>query len=585
MQVDAYLERILSCLSGHDQVTEVELSPEGDWRPAGSSMPFMSVLDPPSMQHLHTHLAGRGATADSIKPDPDGADRATAGGHATGAAATADDDSDEESEDELEELRKAASAVAASTRRHKVETEVIYLLSDSDDDLPPRAPAAAARTQHPAAAARTAGIPVASLPMVQPQVVTTAVGRGQQPSGAAAARQADGSSARLGSHAAAGPGPGSAATAAAVAGSPAGGATVFRGAGGLTIRLPPRRSGGGASSSHQPAAAAGHADHQHQHQQQQHQQQQVPSLPHHNLHPHSHHHHHHQQQHDQLHLQCQQSPQMTLHHVTTVGQADGVGGQISSLQAHHHAAVHQQQQQLQPDMGSGSLATASSGGYGGVSVPATAAGTHPPAYYQQQPHQQAVGWGVSPGYGATTSGGYPAAVTSPSHAMYHQLQQQQQQQQQPPYAHQHEMAYPPGAAYGSTQQYTPTYPAYPSAHQPPYSQPPLVTSGGGGYANGYDARQLGVGAAQLPLRYSIAAQPGAVTSSGYVADMQYHPHQQQPGRYGQTTQPPVYHSAGTDTPGVMTSGLGLLDDAAVGSALMNAGNAELRFDEFINLSD
>jgi hypothetical protein len=67
-------------LAGLPDVTEVEITPEALWRPAGSSGPFMSVLE----QARDMRAAAAAAAAAS----------------ASAAAAAVGDDSDEEDEDE-----------------------------------------------------------------------------------------------------------------------------------------------------------------------------------------------------------------------------------------------------------------------------------------------------------------------------------------------------------------------------------------------------------------------------------------------------------------------------------------------------
>lgn len=45
LQVDAYIERVLQILRDA-QVNEIEVSPEGHWRPSGSTGPFRNIDDP-----------------------------------------------------------------------------------------------------------------------------------------------------------------------------------------------------------------------------------------------------------------------------------------------------------------------------------------------------------------------------------------------------------------------------------------------------------------------------------------------------------------------------------------------------------
>jgi hypothetical protein len=62
LQVDAYIAAILQCLA-RPEVREVEVTPEGLWRPAGSGEPYRSVLNPAHMAEAAAAGAGRGAGA------------------------------------------------------------------------------------------------------------------------------------------------------------------------------------------------------------------------------------------------------------------------------------------------------------------------------------------------------------------------------------------------------------------------------------------------------------------------------------------------------------------------------------------
>ncbi|CAD7700592.1 unnamed protein product, partial [Ostreobium quekettii] len=107
LQRDVYLDRVLQCLALAPDVSEVEVSPEGRWRPAASSERWRSIFE-------------------------DVEDAAVV----TAAAAKEEEPYWEESEDEMEELQRAAEAVRASMRKDDPQNgaEVIDLLSDSEDE-------------------------------------------------------------------------------------------------------------------------------------------------------------------------------------------------------------------------------------------------------------------------------------------------------------------------------------------------------------------------------------------------------------------------------------------------------------------
>ncbi|CAD7704203.1 unnamed protein product [Ostreobium quekettii] len=107
LQRDVYMDKVLQCLKMAPDVSEVEVSPEGKWRPAASDHRWRSIFD-------------------------DVADAAVV----TAAAAKEEDSYWEESEDEMEELQRAAQAVRASTRNAGSGDEIINLLSDSEDEGP-----------------------------------------------------------------------------------------------------------------------------------------------------------------------------------------------------------------------------------------------------------------------------------------------------------------------------------------------------------------------------------------------------------------------------------------------------------------
>lgn len=103
MQIDAYLTHIIKALAALPEVTEVEINPEAQWRPAGSSAPFMSVLD-----HEHDVAAAAAAAASAAAAPAAAAGRdGCNGGSAAAAAADDDGDSDDDIDEaaEMEELR------------------------------------------------------------------------------------------------------------------------------------------------------------------------------------------------------------------------------------------------------------------------------------------------------------------------------------------------------------------------------------------------------------------------------------------------------------------------------------------------
>jgi hypothetical protein len=61
LQVDVFMQRILACVAGMPDVSAVEVSQSGEWRPAGSGRPWLSVLAEPSAI----------APAVVVKPEPD----------------------------------------------------------------------------------------------------------------------------------------------------------------------------------------------------------------------------------------------------------------------------------------------------------------------------------------------------------------------------------------------------------------------------------------------------------------------------------------------------------------------------------
>ncbi|KAK9817204.1 hypothetical protein WJX72_011055 [[Myrmecia] bisecta] len=116
LQTDVYVARLLTCLQASPDILEVELDPEGRWRPAGSTGDWHDIMaDPATLVALIV----------KVKPEPE--------------AVMAGDDSDEEEElSAAEELRRAASAYAAASKPRQPpkppSPEVIDLISDSSDD-------------------------------------------------------------------------------------------------------------------------------------------------------------------------------------------------------------------------------------------------------------------------------------------------------------------------------------------------------------------------------------------------------------------------------------------------------------------
>nr|QBB20015.1 E3 SUMO protein ligase SIZ1-like proteon [Ettlia sp. YC001] len=161
LQVDSYLAHILACLADNPEVTEIEINPDGQWRPAGSSSDFMSVLD---QQKDMAAAAAQAAAA-----------AATVGQAVAAAAAAASDDSDDE--DDAEELRRAMAEFAAANQKAQAEraaaaaaaarkaVDVIDLVSDDEDEQP--SAAAAAGVGSIQAAAGSGAPPAAANPIQQ----------------------------------------------------------------------------------------------------------------------------------------------------------------------------------------------------------------------------------------------------------------------------------------------------------------------------------------------------------------------------------------------------------------------------------
>jgi hypothetical protein len=69
LQIDAYINAILKCLRHRPEVTEVEVTPEGLWRPAGSAEPYRNVLNPQHMAEAAAAGAGRGPGCGAVNGD------------------------------------------------------------------------------------------------------------------------------------------------------------------------------------------------------------------------------------------------------------------------------------------------------------------------------------------------------------------------------------------------------------------------------------------------------------------------------------------------------------------------------------
>eukprot|EP00191_Tetraselmis_sp_GSL018_P003780 CAMPEP_0177597016 /NCGR_PEP_ID=MMETSP0419_2-20121207/11466_1 /TAXON_ID=582737 /ORGANISM="Tetraselmis sp., Strain GSL018" /LENGTH=857 /DNA_ID=CAMNT_0019089117 /DNA_START=251 /DNA_END=2821 /DNA_ORIENTATION=- len=142
LQVDAYVERVLAAVKD-TPVAEIELSPEGLWRPAGSTRPFIDVTDDADLSSL----------GGNVKQEASG----------NGAINTIEDDDDD---DEAAELRRTAEELTQMRSSAKApDSDSVIVISDSSDDEPeskrPRAQASssdgaesAPSTSQPALAAQ-----------------------------------------------------------------------------------------------------------------------------------------------------------------------------------------------------------------------------------------------------------------------------------------------------------------------------------------------------------------------------------------------------------------------------------------------
>ncbi len=95
---------ILAALARHPSVTEVEVKPDGSWRPSGSTGRFLSVLDVDSGD---VFAPEPGAPGSAVKQEPglEGLDGDGDAAGANGAAGGGSSDDESEEEDAAEELR------------------------------------------------------------------------------------------------------------------------------------------------------------------------------------------------------------------------------------------------------------------------------------------------------------------------------------------------------------------------------------------------------------------------------------------------------------------------------------------------
>eukprot|EP00200_Dunaliella_tertiolecta_P017767 CAMPEP_0202412716 /NCGR_PEP_ID=MMETSP1128-20130828/26710_1 /ASSEMBLY_ACC=CAM_ASM_000463 /TAXON_ID=3047 /ORGANISM="Dunaliella tertiolecta, Strain CCMP1320" /LENGTH=621 /DNA_ID=CAMNT_0049018683 /DNA_START=20 /DNA_END=1882 /DNA_ORIENTATION=+ len=137
LQVDAFMSSILGSLQDLPDVAEVQVSPQGQWRPVGgpgvrgsnSSWPWCDAGVAPSALQLPAGQASSAAQMQlpAIKQDPEGSSRPCGG-----------DSSDEE--DEHAELQKAAQAMQAQQRKAKQAASELIVISDSSEDEAPPPP-------------------------------------------------------------------------------------------------------------------------------------------------------------------------------------------------------------------------------------------------------------------------------------------------------------------------------------------------------------------------------------------------------------------------------------------------------------
>ncbi|GMH32755.1 hypothetical protein BSKO_00589 [Bryopsis sp. KO-2023] len=112
LQVDVYVERVLACLRDAPNINEVEVNPEGGWRPNGTTGPWRSIYDDSPVLDVKME-----DVSDAMSED-------------------------EDSDDEYEEMRKAAAAMREHNEQVKRQVDdtpnnnvdIIDLLSDDDDE-------------------------------------------------------------------------------------------------------------------------------------------------------------------------------------------------------------------------------------------------------------------------------------------------------------------------------------------------------------------------------------------------------------------------------------------------------------------
>jgi hypothetical protein len=68
-QVDTYMAHIIACLAHQPDVLEVEINEAAEWRPAGSSGAFRSVLDTHSTAAAAAAAGGAGGDMSSDEED------------------------------------------------------------------------------------------------------------------------------------------------------------------------------------------------------------------------------------------------------------------------------------------------------------------------------------------------------------------------------------------------------------------------------------------------------------------------------------------------------------------------------------
>ncbi|GIL47263.1 hypothetical protein Vafri_4124 [Volvox africanus] len=122
LQIDTYMQRIISALANFPSVMEVEVESDGSWRPAGWKDRFYSILEENPLAEAAAAGAGGGSGPSSLGPS---------------AAAAGADSSGGEETDEEEELRRAAAAmsvVVGQKRKRPPTPDIIDLLSSDEED-------------------------------------------------------------------------------------------------------------------------------------------------------------------------------------------------------------------------------------------------------------------------------------------------------------------------------------------------------------------------------------------------------------------------------------------------------------------